>query len=208
MDADHEETSNRSRETEIGDWVTNLLLRTTKADVAIINSGILGLNEDLAPGTDLTLKHVVDMFRFDDVVAVWEFPADLVCQAISHGLREPGLGAWPHVGGVEVEIKPLPDGKNEATVRRFINQPNITCRDRAAKIKVAGVPFLLCGGDKYPLKAVPGDACARTVRDMQLSYPPGDIERGQKLSDITEAEIRAAHPGGIKPEKDGRLVTR
>jgi len=195
-----EEAANRSQQTGIGYWLAKLMLGKTNADVAIINSGILGLNEDLAPGTNLTLKHVVDMFRFDDVVAVWEFSAGEVCRALSHGFREPGLGAWPHVAGVEMQFMPLPGGKKEATVRRFVDRPNITCSDSTAMIKVAGVPFLLCGGDKYPLKAVPGDACVKEVRARQLRDPPGNIERGQKLSDITEAAIRAARPDGIKPE--------
>ena len=63
------------------------MLRETKADVAIVNSGILGLNEDLAAGTRLRVAHVVDIFRFDDVVAVRSYPAKTVCKAIEHGLR-------------------------------------------------------------------------------------------------------------------------
>jgi 2',3'-cyclic-nucleotide 2'-phosphodiesterase (5'-nucleotidase family) len=201
-----EETANRSRETGIGNWLADLLLDKTNADVAIINSGILGLGENLTRG-ELKLRHAVDMFRFDNVVAVWEFPAHKVCEAIRHGFRQPGLGAWPHVGGVEVEIKLSSDGTNEATVKKFIKQSEINCENLTAKIKVVSFPYLLCGGDKYPLEAVPGvssEVCQTTVQDQQPDRL-GAITRGETLGEVTEREIIDKENEGIKPKKNNRL---
>jgi len=65
------------QETGFGDWLADLVARNAGADVAIINSGVLGLGEDLDAGTPLTLEHVIDIVRFDDVIAVETFPARL-----------------------------------------------------------------------------------------------------------------------------------
>ena len=197
-----EETANRSAETGFGDWLGDLIVRETGADVAIVNSGMLGLNEDLAPGSSLSLRHVVDIIRFDGIVAVRSFPAKQVCAAVAHGLLRPGSGAWPHLGGVEVEVK-RSQGRNEAAaVTRFVGKPGVTCESETP-IKVAAQPFLLCGGDEYPL--LPGsDQCYADLHKEPFVSP--DAQRpAHTFSALVEAAIRAAGNAGIRPEKDGRL---
>jgi len=189
-----EETANRSQETGFGDWLADLMLAEGKADVAIINSGILGLNEDLAPGRKLLLRHVVDIFRFDDVVAVRPFPAKQVCAAIRHGLISPGTGAWPHLGGVEVEVKRSQGKYLDAAVKRFTKKPDVTC-DSNAPIMVAAVPFLLCSGDGYALLPRTGE-CEEAVR--KDPYGNGEKKQWPKLGDLSENAIRAAGDAGIK----------
>jgi len=196
-----EETANRSQETGFGDWLADAVRKETGADVAIINSGILGLNEDLAPGRKLTLRHVVDIFRFDDIAAVRAFPAKQVCAAIVHGLLRPGTGAWPHLAGVKVEVKRAQDKYVAAAVTGFIGKTGINCKSNAP-IKVAAPPFLLCGGDDYPLLPS-SETC---VADLQKKPFPSDARReARKLSDMAEATIRAAGQAGIKPNRDGRV---
>jgi 2',3'-cyclic-nucleotide 2'-phosphodiesterase (5'-nucleotidase family) len=196
---DLEEIVNRTEETAFGDWLADLIAKTTGADVAIVNSGILGLNEDLAPGTELRLRHLVDIFRFDDIVAVRSFPAKQVCAAMAHGLVLPGMGGWPHVSGVEVEVKRTGGKYQSATVTRFRTKPGVDC-DSAQPVKVVSMPFLLCGGDGYALLP-PGDACLKQLEDNPL----GDGVPGLRLSAIAEKAIRAAGNAGIAPMKDGRV---
>ena len=95
-----EEGNNRNSETKFGQWVAGIVKRETGADVAIVNSGILGLNTNLSAGTELQYKHVLDIFRYDNVVAVRDVPAKLVCDALRLGFSKPGTGAWPHVVGI------------------------------------------------------------------------------------------------------------
>ena len=199
-----EETANRSQETGFGDWLADLILAESKADVAIINSGILGLNEDLAPGSKLLLRHAVDIFRFDDVVAVRPFPAKQVCAAIRHGLISPGTGAWPHLGGVEVEVKRSQGKYLDAAVKRFSKKPDVTC-DSDAPIMVAAVPYLLCSGDGYALLTRTGE-CEEAVRNDP--YGTGDKKKRPTLGDLSENAIRAAGGAGIKleAEKPGARV--
>lgn len=196
-----EETANRSQETGFGDWLADAVKKDTGADVAIVNSGILGLNEDLAAGTKLRLRHVADAIRFDDVIAVRALPAKQVCAAIAHGLLHPGTGAWPHLAGVKAEVTRADNTYTAAAVTRFVGKKGVTCKSNTP-IKVAAPPFLLCGGDGYPLLA-PGETC---IADLQKApLPAGTKHKPRRLSEIAEAAIRAAGQAGIKPEKDGRV---
>lgn len=191
-----EEDANRMKETGFGDWLADLVAEKTGADVVIINSGILGLNEDLAPGTRLLLRHVVDIFRFDDVIAVEPFPARTVCEAIKHGFKIPGMGAWPHISGLDVDVTRLAAG-NEAVVKDFRRKQGLNCTDEVP-VKVAALPYLLCSNDGY--KFLPASkTCSEDLKKKALA------EGRKLLSNIAEAAIRAAGNAGIKPEKDGRL---
>lgn len=196
-----EETANRSQETGFGDWLADAVRKETGADVAIVNSGILGLNEDLAPGSKLVLRHVVDVFRFDDIAAVRAFPAKQVCAAVVHGLLRPGTGAWPHLAGIKVDVKRAQNKYVAAAVTSFVGKKGVNCKSNAP-IKVAAPPFLLCGGDDYPLLKS-SETC---VADLQRKpFPSSTQRKARKLSDLTEAAIRAAGQAGIKPDRDGRV---
>jgi 2',3'-cyclic-nucleotide 2'-phosphodiesterase (5'-nucleotidase family) len=191
-----EEEANRSKETGFGDWLTDLVAEKTGADVVLINSGILGLNEDLASGTKLLLRHVVDIFRFNDVVAVESFPAKTVCEAIQHGFKIPGMGAWPHVSGLDVEVTQRTGG-NQVAVKGFRRKPGVTCADETP-VKVAAVPYILCSNDWYRFLPT-SKTCIADLGSKARA------EGGTLLGDIAEAAIRAAGDAGIKPVKDGRV---
>ena len=191
-----EETSNRMQETGFGDWLADLVAKNAGADVTIINSGMLGLGEDLDAGTPLTLEHVIDIVRFDDVIAVETFPARVVCAAITHGFAVPGLGAWPHVSGVDVEVTRRRE-KYDAVVKGFRGKSGISC-DSDEPIKVAAPPYLLCSGDSYNFLPK-SRTCVRELSQNSAA-------KGAALfSDVLEAAIRAGGDAGIRPEKDGRV---
>lgn len=196
-----EETANRSQETGFGDWLADAVKKDTGADVAIINSGILGLNEDLAAGTKVRLRHVVDAIRFDDVVAVRAIPAKQLCAAIAHGLLQPGMGGWPHFAGVRADVKRVDNKYAAAAVTSFVAKKGVTCNSNTP-IKVAAPPFLLCGGDGYPLLPA-SESCVADLQKQPLAA--GTKRQARKLSEIAEAAIRAAGEAGIKPDKDGRV---
>jgi hypothetical protein len=88
-----------------------------------------------------------------------------------------------------------------AAVTGFTRKKGITCKS-SAPIKVAAAPFLLCGGDDYPLLP----ASANCIADLQKNpFPAGTQRKPRKLSELAEAAIRAAGQAGIRTEKDGRV---
>jgi 2',3'-cyclic-nucleotide 2'-phosphodiesterase (5'-nucleotidase family) len=192
-----EETSNRMTETGFGDWLADLVARNSGADVAFVNSGMLGLGEDLDAGTPLTLEHVIDIIRFDDVIAVETFPARVVCAAVTHGFSIPGLGAWPHISGLDVEVTRGRE-KYNAVVKGFRGAKAAVACDSDEPIKVAAPPYLLCSGDSYSFLPK-----SRTcVRDLSQS---ASAKGAALFSDVLEGAIRAGGDAGIRPEKDGRI---
>lgn len=202
-----EEKENRGSETEFGRWLASEVRKATKADVAIVHAGMLGLNTNLAANSDLHYKQIVDIFRFDDVVAVREVAAKTVCDAIRHGFGKAGTGGWPHVAGVSAEgdaktskeIEKKWNGKITFAKDGMVCDPNTPGEPDAAKtVKVAGVPYLLCGGDEYPVLAVKekGDGCIDALKRNPMSDPL--VTPPQPISALAEKAIVDAGSGGIK----------
>jgi 2',3'-cyclic-nucleotide 2'-phosphodiesterase (5'-nucleotidase family) len=195
-----EEAVNRTRETSFGSWLADLIIERTGADVAIINSGSLGLDENLEPGSKILLRQVIDIFRYDDVVVLHQFEAASVCDALRHGFGLPGRGAWPHVAGARVEIR----RRNEQEIERVdivkLGKANVDCASREM-LKVASIPFLFCGGDDYKLK--PDGVGKDCMRELQKN--PDGSPKGPRLSYLAEEEIRKKGNLGISPKTDGRV---
>jgi len=202
-----EEEDNRGTESDFGKWLAETVRRTSGADVAIVNSGSLGLNTNLKAGATLLVRDVVDIFRFDDVVAVRSFPASKVCAAIRQGFSRPGTGAWPHVAGVRPQDEKAVGIQKKWNGRIEIVGKDIFCgpvdeEQSDEDIAVAGVPFVLCGGDDSPLLAndsedgVRSDKVAKCLSELRKN-PQG--KSPHPISQIAEQAIReAAKTGGIK----------
>jgi 2',3'-cyclic-nucleotide 2'-phosphodiesterase (5'-nucleotidase family) len=200
-DMDLDESANRTQETGFGDWIADTIYThakgndTTSAYVAILNSGALGLDETIPAGSSLQLRQILDIFRFDSPVVVRSFPAKAVCKALIHGFSVPGRGAWPHVSGVKVEIQ-----GGVPKVIEFTDRPGKVDCESTEEIKVAALPYSLCGGDGYgfkPSDKIPeGSSC---VDALGSSAKETDL-----LSEIALKAIRET-AGGIKPEKAGRV---
>ena len=192
-----EESANRTKETVFGDWLADTVATKMGADIAIINAGILGLNEDLEAGSEIRVRHIEDIFRFNDIVAVKKISAKTVCNAVAHGFNTPGAGAWPHVSGLEVELKLSPKG-NKATVTRF-GKGELDCQSKDM-VSVAAVPYLLCNGDGYKFLEFAGDkeTCREEIRSMQ--------KEKHYLSDIAEDAIRVGGDRGVAVEKKANRI--
>lgn len=209
-----EEEDNRGTETDFGRWLADAVRRRSGADVAIVNAGSLGLNTNLPVGATLSVGDVVDIFRFDDVVAVRSFPASKVCAAIRQGFGKPGTGAWPHVAGLRPQderatgISAKWDGRIEIVGKNIFCGPPQETNQREDYIAVASVPFVLCGGDDSPLlaneddKTLPSrsDKVAKCLVDLRKD-PRGNGPIS--LYRLAEEAIAEAGQDGIKlPSRD------
>jgi 2',3'-cyclic-nucleotide 2'-phosphodiesterase (5'-nucleotidase family) len=197
-----EEEANRSQETGFGNWLADLVARKKNAQVAIINSGLLGLNDNLEAGSILRLRHIHEMIRYDDVVAAYPFKARVVCEALYHGFSRRNSGAWPHIAGVRVKMK---QGERAIELADASTGKSIPC-DGDSTITVAAVPFLFCGGDDYPLRPEELKG-AKDEKDCQQMARKA--AGGPKLSATIEGEVRSQGESGIDPRIDGRArITR
>jgi 2',3'-cyclic-nucleotide 2'-phosphodiesterase (5'-nucleotidase family) len=197
-----EEEANRSQETGFGNWLADLVARKKNAQVAIINSGLLGLNDNLEAGSELLLRHIHEMIRYDDVVAAYSFRARVVCAALSHGFSRRNTGAWPHIAGVRVTMK---QGEGAIELVDALTGKSVPC-DGESTITVAAVPFLFCGGDDYPLRPEELKG-AKDEKDCQQTARKA--AGGPKLSAMIEGEVHSQGESGIDPRIDGRArITR
>jgi 2',3'-cyclic-nucleotide 2'-phosphodiesterase (5'-nucleotidase family) len=207
---DLDETVNRGQETGFGDWLAKIVREKTKADVAIVTAGSLGLNDNLEPGHTLTLRDLVDIFRYDGIIATRAFAASEVCKGLRGGFNSPGAGSWPHVDGVEVEIeRPNPNGKLPTI--RFTTKPLLDC-DSDAKVTVASLTYVLCGHDGYHFQLdnqnkATGETCAPLGYD-RLTNPTEDVAQQVWLSGIAQDAMHAEAGPGIRPVKDGHVLIR
>ena len=193
-----EEEDNRTTETEFGRWIARVVRDTTNADVAIVHAGILGLNTNLDSGAKLRVEQIVDIFRYDDPIAGRMAPASLVGAAIRHGLGRPGTGAWPHLYGVRAAGVPKTPKDAQARKKKWdgeirFEKADIDCT-KDTPIKVAGAPYLLCGGDDYPVMAAEnekGANCIETLKNKPILDPPA-TPPPQPISAMAESAVAAA----------------
>jgi 2',3'-cyclic-nucleotide 2'-phosphodiesterase (5'-nucleotidase family) len=201
------ESASRTRETGFGDWLADQLLAHTDADVAIVTAGLLGLDSELAAGTKLQVRHIVEIFRYDDdVVAVRSFPASMVCEALRHGFASPGAGAWPHISGAKVRIQLPQRTGNAVEVTGFTKFPQLDCKSNDL-IKVASMPYVLCGNDSYPFR--PDEHGKNCITELNKNPYIQDSTKPTpdrvKLGRLAEKGITKAGDAGINPTTNGRV---
>lgn len=198
-----EEEDNRKTETEFGRWIAHAVGTKTKADVALVHAGMLGLNTNLEKGAKLSLEQIIDIFRFDDPVAVREAPVSVICAAVRHGLGRPGTGAWPHLFGARPQGVPKTPKEAAANPKwdgeiKFDN-PALDCKDTITKIRIAAAPYILCGGDEYPLIATaePKATCIEALKRKPILDPA--VTPPQPVSAMAEKAIEEAGKALILP---------
>ena len=93
----------RTRETNLGNLVTDAIISGTGADIAIVNGGVI--RASIEPG-DITVGDVIMALPFADYVVVKEVSGKDVIAALEHGTSsypEP-KGAFPQVGDMTFQI--------------------------------------------------------------------------------------------------------
>lgn len=217
-----EELANRSRETGFGDWIADLMLaQRPDADVALINSGELRLNQTLPAGSMLTREIVERTFEDPAPLVVLEVDGSTLWRAVENSLNRRGEEGWAHLAGVAVTVRS--DGSPGAVQVRHSNGDISTVlppgmarsplpadiarelpRAAGTRIRVVTTAHVACGGDGYALTDTSRYAstaeCQQRIRaDRDPSAPAIDLKEA-----FREAVI-AAGAAGIRPEADGRI---
>jgi 5'-nucleotidase len=197
-----EDSANRTQETGFGDWLADEVLNKVEADIVILNAGSFSRNANLKQG-EVKLRHLYEIFRYDNAIAVRPFPASKVCEALVHGFGSPGRGAWPHTAGVEIDIEGPPGAASPVRVRRFVKRPDLSC-DSNEEIKVAALAYVLCGNDGYPFwpkEVARSDECTDKLNEKPLL----NLAERYGLREVAKKAIEAARSDGIQPKNKGRV---
>jgi 2',3'-cyclic-nucleotide 2'-phosphodiesterase (5'-nucleotidase family) len=190
----------RRRETNLGNWLADLIRQTANADVAVLNGG--GIRRSLAAGP-ISLRDIQEIIPFENYIIALELTGRDIVQILEHGLS--GLPAaaarFPQVSGIKVCYDlSAPPGRRLLEVQ-VGGQPLVD-----DKIYVlATVDFLAAGGDDYSM--FPKIFCGVGETGQTGNNPAHNLvynDTGRLLKQIVSDYIKTQKI--ISPEMEGRIV--
>ncbi|WZY00612.1 5'-nucleotidase C-terminal domain-containing protein [Bacillus sp. FSL W7-1360] len=146
VELDGERESVRVKETNLGNWVADVLLETTGADVALTNGG--GLRASIAAG-EITKGDLVSVSPFGNFGVTKEVTGEQLVAALENGVKgypEPS-GGFPHVSGMTFQFDPEQKPGERVHSVEIAGKPV----DLAKKYVLATNDFIGAGGDEYDM---------------------------------------------------------
>lgn len=179
VDLDGERDNLRSRETNLGNLICDLLRDYTRADVCLVNAG--GIRASV-PAGPITVGTVLKVVPFSNRIATKRVSGDQLWRALerSASLERPA-GGFFQVSGLSLVI----DGNALESVM-VGNEP----LDRGATYTLAAPEFLLQGGDGYEL-----------LTDGEEPVYLGFTDNSIVIDTLKER-------GTVSPAVEGRIVIR
>ncbi|MCL0034592.1 5'-nucleotidase C-terminal domain-containing protein, partial [Dehalococcoidia bacterium] len=178
---DGEREDIRSKETNLGNLVADVIRERTGADIAIQNGGGIRASIDIGP---ITLEEIFVVLPFDNYIVALELTGEAIWQALENGVSdESPTGAFPQVSGMSFAFDPArPSGERIVEVTVGGEPINL---DRT--YIVATNCFLAGGGDKYTM-----------LKEAEVVLETGDF-----LRDAVAAYIR--EQGTVRPIIEDRI---
>lgn len=160
-DLDGRFSSIRKFETNLGNFVTDIMLASTHADMAILNSGTLR-SDRIHPRGNFTMRDLFNILGYIDPIAVLEASGEQIWRALENGVSQwPKLeGRFPQVGGCSFVFDP-----KQPPMKRIIPE-NILIGDEPLVLtklyRLTTKAYLASGKDGYDMLKdckvlVPGD---------------------------------------------------
>jgi 5'-nucleotidase len=186
---DARDAVNRVQESPIGDIVTDAMRWGTRADVALLNSGTLRLDDMIHPGpvSNYTLE---SLFLFSDDARTVTFPLTgaRLRALLEHGVETVGSGAYIQVSGVAFSWDPAAAAGQK--IQGPLRRPDGSAIEPGDTVTVAFDVYPACeGGDGYHVPEA-AEACrtweqaprgadllARYIKDQlggTITVPPAD----------------------------------
>lgn len=187
LELDARSITNRSRETNLGNLVTDAFRQALGSDVALLNGGSIRANAILVPGT-ITKRDAIAILPFGNPVVKIEVTGAILKSALENGVsrivEEEESGRFPQVSGMSFIFdarKPAGSRVVEVTVN---GQP----LDEKKNYSLALAQYLVNGGDGYSMFTG-----ARLLVDAESAQ----IDSAILVNAITSA-------GTVSPQIEGR----
>lgn len=194
VDLHAEETTIRRFETNLGDWVADRMLDTfPDADLALVNSGALRLNQDIGAGTAITRQVVEELFAYPAQMHRIRIDGATLRSALERSVQNwTGQGHFLQVAGISFEHDP-----DRTTVGRIaiLADGEPKALDPAASYDVVTV--------RYLLDPAIGDQDG--YRMLSLDQIVDDPQNGTDLKEVVLAALTDAADTGISPKVEGRI---
>lgn len=136
----------RAGETNLGNLITNALIATTGADVALVNGG--GIRASIEIG-EVTKKNVIEVLPFGNTGVMIEATGAEIIAALENGVKDypTPRGAFAHVGGMSYTFDASKTVGNRI-VEVLIGGKPIEVNKT---YKLATNDFIAAGGDEYEM---------------------------------------------------------
>jgi 5'-nucleotidase / UDP-sugar diphosphatase len=191
----------RKRETNLGNFVADIMRQASKADAALINGGTIRTN--LSRG-EIRVKDVYSVLPFDNYIVAVKLSGKQIAEALEHGVSgvEERAGRFPQVAGMTFTYSP--SAAKGSRIREILisGQP----LDPYREYTIATNDFLAAGGDGY-------SAFAEAMKSSKTFSVVGGMLQGEKvvysdgsrwLRDVVVECIR--EKGKIAPMREGRIT--
>ena len=184
--------SNRTQETNVGNFIADAFRNATKSDIGFLNGGSIRADLTYNPGT-ITKRDVLSMLPFNNPVVKIEISGKVLREVLEHGVarsaEDPEPGRFPQVSGVTYKF----DTSKAAGSRIVDAMVGGVPIDDAKIYTLATSSFLvLNGGDGYTM-----------FKGAKLLIKPEDA---QKDAEILEMAIVNSPDKTISPKVEGRTV--
>ncbi|MBI4643848.1 MAG: 5'-nucleotidase C-terminal domain-containing protein [Deltaproteobacteria bacterium] len=190
----------RMRETNLGDFLADILRQAAGADAAIINGG--GIRTSILKG-NITVKDIYAVLPFDNYLVAIKLTGKQIREALEHGVSgvEEGAGRFPQVSGLSFTFsRKAPAGSRVKEV--LIGGHPL---DPQKEYVVATNDFMAAGGDGYQvfgeaLKSSPDFAnVGGMLKGEKLVYN----DAGRWLREVVIDYMR--NQKKVAPQVDGRI---
>ncbi|HUF34442.1 MAG TPA: bifunctional metallophosphatase/5'-nucleotidase [Gemmatimonadales bacterium] len=191
---DARDATSRSRETALGNLVTDAVRAGTGADVALINAGAMRL-DDVIPAGPFTNYQVESIFLFADGTRMLRFPVTgaRLRELLEHGVSDASLGkgGFLQVSGVRFSYDPSrPSGSR---IQGDLRRPDGIAVGSGDTLSVAFAGYPACeGGDGYRVPEARAACLA--------------LDQAPRAADLLIRYVTDSLQGRIRPPATGRIA--
>ena len=184
--------SNRTQETNVGNFIADAFRNATNADIGFVNGGSIRADLTYNPGV-LTKRDILSILPFNNPVLKIEISGRTLREALEHGVarsaedNEPGR--FPQVSGLTYKFDISRPAGSRIVEAKIAGEPINDDRNYT----LATTSFLILNG---------GDGYAMFKNGKVLT----DLEKAQKDAEILENAIKNAPDKLIVPKVEGRIV--
>jgi 5'-nucleotidase len=213
---DGERGNVRSKETNLGNLITDAMLERTQeanAQIAIQNGG--GIRASI-PAGDVTVGQVRTVLPFGNRIATVDLTGAQVKEALENGVSqvEEGAGRFPQVAGIQYTWTPSATvGSRILSVKVADGSGAFVDIDPEATYRVATNNYLLEGGDGYSVFAAGQNAydtgylLAEAVEEYIAAHTPVSPEIEGRIRNVNE-ESDDEMEAEVDPAKENRVEAR
>ncbi len=186
--------SNRTKETNIGNFIADTYRKATNSAIGFVNGGSIRADLTYNPGT-LTKRDVLSILPFNNPIVKVELTGKTLKAILEHGVARSGAGEdgepgrFPQVSGISFKFDTTKPAGNRVT-EIMVGGKRLA---ETAKYTLATSDFLVSrGGDGYTM-----------FKDAKVLTP---AETSPKDSEVFEEAIKNAPDKTIAPVIENRIV--